>query len=189
MNFIRKNLSNILFVLFVLFLFSPYGLPVRALLIKGVSMVTTQLFGLEIDEKERLSVTNKKWLLQDFNGNTVDFNDLQGKVVLLNYWATWCPPCIAEMPGMQDLYNQYGDRVTFLFVAHDEPERVRGFIEKNSYTFPVYFEMSSAPQELGSNSLPTTYVIDSKGRIAVEKVGAADWNSKKVRNLLEDLLE
>jgi len=93
------------------------------------------------------------------------------------------------MPGMQDLYNQYGDRVTFLFVAHDEPERVRDFIEKNGYTFPVYFEMNSAPEELGSNSLPTTYVIDSKGRIAVEKVGAADWNSKKVRNLLDDLLK
>ena len=133
MKFIRKNLSNILLVLFALFLFSPYGLPVRAFLIKGVSKVTTLVFDLEIDEEDRVSLGQYNWQLVSHRGEAVSFSDMQGKVVLVNFWATWCPPCIAEMPGMQDLFEAYGDRVEFLFVARDDPERVEGFISKNQY--------------------------------------------------------
>jgi thiol-disulfide isomerase/thioredoxin len=189
MKFIRKNLSNILLVLFALFLFSPYGLPVRAFLIKGVSKVTTLVFDLEIDEEDRVSLGEYNWQLVSRRGEAVSFSDMQGKVVPVNFWATWCPPCIAEMPGMQDLFEAYGDRVEFLFVARDDPERVEGFISKNQYSFPVFFEITSPPDVLSSNSLPTTYVIDASGVIRVEKVGAADWNSDKVRDLLEELLK
>ena len=189
MKFIRKNLSNILFVLFALFLFSPYGLPVRAFLIKGVSMVTTRLFDLEVEEKDRVSLDDYNWTLVDRNGQVHDFATLEGKVVLLNFWATWCPPCVAEMPGMQELYDAYGDRVEFVFLARDQLERVEDFISKNGYTLPVYFERSAPPGELSSGSLPTTYIIDASGAIRVKKVGAADWNSGKVRDLLDEMLQ
>jgi len=189
MKFIRKNLSNILFVLFALFLFTPYGLPVRALLIKGVSKVTTLVFDLETDEEERVSLRNYNWALVNREGRSIDFKSMKGKVVLVNFWATWCPPCVAEMPGMQDLYDKYGDRVEFIFIARDEKDRVQRFISKNDYSFPVYFESSAPPEELRSNSLPTTYLIDQAGQIRVDKTGAADWNSAKVHDLLEELLK
>lgn len=188
MKFIRKNLSNILFVLFALFLFSPYGLPVRAFLIKGVSMVTTRLFDLELDPEERTVVKEYRWQLVNSEGKPLDFRSQRGKVVLVNFWATWCPPCVAEMPSMQELYEDYGDRVEFMFVARDDKEKVESFVLKKDYTFPVYFERSSPPSELRSNSLPTTYLIDRSGSIRVQKVGAADWNSSRVRELIETLV-
>ncbi|MEN8123721.1 MAG: TlpA disulfide reductase family protein [Bacteroidota bacterium] len=189
MNFIKKNLSNILFFAFFIFLFTPYGLPVRAYLLKGISFVTTRVFNMEIDESERVHVKTYDWQLIDMQGNTVNFDALKGKVIIVNFWATWCPPCIAEMPAFQKLYEDYQDRVEFLFVANDDEDKVRKFIKDKKYTFPVYFQITRRPEELQSNSLPTTYVINKKGEIVVDKTGAADWNSRKVRDLIDELLK
>jgi thiol-disulfide isomerase/thioredoxin len=189
MNFLKKNLSNILFIGFIIFLFTPYGLPVRALLIKGVSIVTTRLFSLETDADKRVHIDSYQWELRDISGEKVNFEKFENKVVVLNFWATWCPPCIAEMPGFQELNDLYKDKVSFLFVANDEKERVIQFMKDKRYTFPVYFQVSSSPEPLRSNSLPTTYIIDQQGMVVVDKAGAADWNSSKVHRLLDNLLQ
>ncbi|MGA9271236.1 MAG: TlpA disulfide reductase family protein [Lutimonas sp.] len=189
MKFIRKNLSNILFVLFALFLFTPYGLPVRALLIKGVSVVTTSVFNIEVDASEREKLESYNWKLITMSGENMDFQSLEKKVILVNFWATWCPPCVAEMPGMQKLYDDYGDRVAFVFVARDEQGRVEEFLKKKNLNLPVYYERTAPPELLSTSSLPTTYLIDTQGMIRVDKVGAADWNSKKVRSLLDELIQ
>ncbi len=189
MKFIRKNLSNILFVLFALFLFTPYGLPVRALLIKGISVVTTGIFNIEVDEEEREKLDDFNWNLVSMKGENLNFASLEGKVILVNFWATWCPPCVAEMPGMQELYEAYGDRVEFVFIARDDHDRVVKFLERKKLDLPVYYERTRPPAVLSSSSLPTTYLIDSEGVVRVDKVGAADWNSKKVRSLLDELIQ
>lgn len=189
MNFIKKNLSNILFIGFIIFLFTPYGLPVRAGLIKVVSMVTTRVFQVEIDEDEREELDSYRWKLASDQGEVLDFQSFEGEVVLINYWATWCPPCVAEMSSLQSLFDAYGEKVKFVFVTNDDEKRVNEFLLKNNYSFPVYYQITQAPEQLRSSSLPTTILIDRTGRIAVEKVGAADWNSKKVRKLLENLLK
>ena len=187
-SYIKKHLSNILFVGFVIFLFTPYGLPVRALLIKGVSMVTTRLLPLETDVDERVQIDTYNWELRDASGERVHFKEFENKVVVLNFWATWCPPCIAEMPGFQELHDLYKGKVSFLFVANDETERVKRFMKVKGYSFPVYFQVSARPEALKSNSLPTTYIIDQQGMIVVEKRGAVDWNSSKVHRILDHLL-
>ncbi len=188
MNFIKKNLSNILFFAFIIFLFTPYGLPVRATLIKGVSFITTRIFNMEIDKSEQVQLKTYNWNLSNLQGKAVDFNDFKGKVILVNFWATWCPPCIAEMPSYQDLYNDYKDKMIFVFAANDDQDKVNKFLKDKNYHLPVYFPVTRAPNELQTNALPTTFIIDKAGRIVVDKTGAADWNSGKVRKMLDDLI-
>ena len=189
-DFFKKHYGNILFVLFALYLFSPYGLPVRALLIKGVSKVTTIVFDMKIEETEREAVDfDESWNLLTADGEEQTLSSLKGQVVVVNYWATWCPPCVAEMPSMQSLYEAYEGKVAFLFVARDEPVKVEQFLKKNAYTFPVFYELNAPPSAMRSNSLPTTFILDKNGKIAAKKVGAADWNSSRVHNLLDGLLK
>lgn len=189
MIFIKKNWSNILFFGFILFLFTPLGLPTRALLIKGVSYITTRVFSVELNEADQIHLSNYDWKLTDLNNQKVNLDQFKGKVILVNFWATWCPPCIAEMPSFQDLYDDYNDKVVFLFIAQDDENKVRKFLLDKKHDIPVYFPISTRPVEMNSNSLPTTYVINKKGQIVVDKTGALDWNSKKVRYLLDDLIK
>lgn len=188
MEYIKKNWSNILFIGFVIFLFTPYGLPVRATLIKGVSLVTTRVFSMENDPEDQVLVEDMDWNLKERNGGSVNLKDFEGQVVFVNIWATWCPPCVAEMPSLQSLFDSYGDKVVFLFVANDDSSKVENFLKKKNYDLPVYYQLAPGPKEMRSNSLPTTYILDKNGKIIVDKTGAADWNSSKVRNLLDKLL-
>mgnify|MGYP003148631006 FL=1 len=106
----------------------------------------------------------------------------------MNFWATWCPPCVAEMPSMQKLYDDYGDKVTFMFVTSDDRQKVENFLKRKNLNLPVYYPNSETPETLKSKLLPTTYIINSKGEIVVAETGAADWNSNKTRALIDDLL-
>lgn len=141
-----------------------------------------------LSEEKRVSLTDFSWNLREINGANANLNASKEKVILINLWATWCPPCVAEMPSLQALYDDYGDRVDFYFVSNEKSEIIAKFLQKNNYTFPVYQSLESPPAGLQSNALPTTYVIDKKGTILIKKTGVADWNSKKMRALLEDLL-
>ena len=188
MKFLKKNLSNIIFFVFIVFLFTPYGLPVRATFIKAVSFVTTRVFSIEVDKKDQIFLEDYNWELIDLEGNATNLKSYKGKVIVVNFWATWCPPCIAEMPSFQKLYDNYESKVVFLFVANDEPKKVENFIKDKSYDLPVYFQRSNSPSAIDSNALPTTFVIDSKGMIVAKKVGAADWNSSNIRELLDKLI-
>ena len=189
MNFIKKNISNIIFFAFIIFLFTPYGLPVRATLIKGVSFITTRVFSMEIDKNKREKLSSYDWQLIDLKGDRVNLNEFKDKVIIVNYWATWCPPCIAEMPSLQGLYDDYKSKVVFLFVANDEKEKVEKFVIDKNHSIPIYFQISQAPPQMQSNSLPTTYIINRSGEIVVNKTGAADWDSKKVKDLLDELIQ
>ncbi len=187
MNFLKKNLTNILFFGFIILLFTPIGLPIRAVLIKGVSFITTRALSIELDKSDIKKIDSYNWALINTAGETVDFNSFKNKVVLVNYWATWCPPCIAEMPSFQKLYDDYKDKVVFLFIANDEQNKVEKFIENKKYTIPIYYQKSLGPEEMQSNLLPTTFIINKNGEIVVKKTGAVDWNSGKVRALLDKL--
>ena len=143
----------------------------------------------EISKEKQKTLTGYNWKLNDLNNTIFDFTQSKGKVILINFWATWCPPCIAEMPELQALYNVYGKSIDFYFVANDSPKKVKDFLQENSYTFPVYFEQTKAPQNLQTNSLPTTYLISKKGTIVIQKTGAAKWNSTKVHQTINRLLQ
>ena len=106
----------------------------------------------------------------------------------MNFWATWCPPCIAEMPSIQALYNDYNENVVFLFVTNDDFEIVNKFKTKKGFNFKVYQPINEVPENLMTRSIPRTFIINKAGEIVVDESGAVDWNSQKVRQQFDQLL-
>ena len=181
---VKKNWQNIIFVLVLILLFIPQtGFPIKVFVNRLISFGPT-----EVVKEKQFGLSTYNWTLQNLEGEVINFEKSEGKVILLNIWATWCPPCVAEMPSLQRLYDAYGDRVAFYFVSNETPEKLHRFMNKKGYDFPVYIPKGMAPENLSSNSLPTTYVISKQGKILIEKMGAADWETESTKKLLDRLL-
>jgi len=142
-----------------------------------------------IDKEDREKVSYSIWELRDLEGNELNFADTKGKVVFVNLWATWCPPCIAEFQNIQDLYNDYNDEVVFLLVSDESSQTIQKFLEKKGYDIPIFNPLTNYPDDFNPRSIPRTYIIDKEGHIVVDKKGAANWNSNKIRNQLDELLK
>lgn len=107
---------------------------------------------------------------------------------MINFWATWCPPCIAEMPSLQKLYDAYNEDVVFLFITNEPKDVTSEFKSQKAYSFPVYQRRSNAPKPLITKGIPRTVIIDKSGRIVIDKSGAVDWFSSSIREKLEILI-
>lgn len=141
------------------------------------------------DKQEVLSDLDYNWVLAWGENEPFYFSDLRNQVVLLNFWATWCGPCVAEMPELQSLYKKYGDRMAFVLVSNEKPEVVEAFMKKNQYQMPVFYLASEAPGPLAFSAFPTTFIISRDGRVVSKKTGAANWDSKATEKILEELLK
>ena len=184
-GFLKRHGSNILLVVFIILMIIPQTRT-------PIQIAVNRIFAFspsEISEEKRQVLTDYDWQLIELEGGITNFSEGRDKVVVLNFWATWCPPCVAEMPSFQKLYDDYGDRVEFYFVSQEEQEPLKKFLLKRNYDLPVYRSLTLIPEQLVSNSLPTTFVISRSGEMVVHKTGAADWNTKEFRKLLQELLE
>lgn len=179
--------SNIIFLVIILLLIIPQTRqPIQIWLHKGLSYINQSTL---IDSNQRITLTYNNWKLQSDNNRILDFDSTKGEVVLVNFWATWCPPCIAEMPSLQALYNDYSSKMKFLFVTNDNFEIVSDFKIKGNYTFKTYNPINKEPEELMATSIPRTFIINKKGEIVVDESGAVNWNTNKVRGQLDQLLK
>ncbi|MEA3489878.1 MAG: TlpA disulfide reductase family protein [Candidatus Omnitrophota bacterium] len=119
--------------------------------------------------------------LRDLNGNTFRFSDTKGKVVILDFWATWCPPCILELPHFQSLHEQYQDQgLLMVGISLDRGgvETVRSFVRANGITYTILIGGQKVTEAYGGiRGIPTTFVIDRRGRIVEKYVG---YRSKEV---------
>ncbi|MCC5908796.1 MAG: TlpA family protein disulfide reductase [Balneolaceae bacterium] len=124
------------------------------------------------------------------DGRVISLAEFEGNVVFMNVWATWCPPCIAEMPSIQNLYNRVGslENVSFLLVSLDEEfDRAIEFMERRNFDMPVYHFRSRAPGVYESTVIPTTYVISADGRLALEKRGLAKYDTDEFEQFIRKL--
>lgn len=159
-------------------------------------VLTTGILNPEVEVKDE-SISETANPKADFNlrlvnsrGEKVSMEQFRGKVIFINIWATWCPPCIAEMPGINNLYNdvkQEGD-VVFLMLSVDENfEKAKRFKEKKGFDFEVYKADGGIPQMYYSQSIPTTYVINAKGELALTHTGMADYHTDEFKEFLQKL--
>lgn len=127
--------------------------------------------------------------LVNSKGEKVNMEQFRGKVIFINLWATWCPPCIAEMPGINDLYKEVKEEdVVFLMLSVDDNfEKAKRFKEKKGFDFEVYRVEGDIPQMYYSQSIPTTFVIDANGGLALTQTGMADYNTPEFKEFLRKL--
>jgi peroxiredoxin len=133
------------------------------------------LKALAADDEARQSV---QFTLKDLNGKAWSLKDLRGKVVLLNFWATWCPPCRKEMPDLAALYSQFTDQgLVILAVSDEEDAKVRPFIAEAKYKYPILLDPGDQVNKLFRiQGIPKTFIYDREGRIVAQSI---DMRTKK----------
>lgn len=129
--------------------------------------------------------------LPDMEGKEITLSALRGQVVLVNFWATWCPPCRQEMPSMEELYQQlkpHGVELLAINIEANGPKVVADFLTDRSHSFPILFDQKAQVQHLYHVSrFPETFIVDRNGNIAEHVVGAIDWMQPDVVNYLRSL--
>jgi len=159
---------------------SPFVFRVRPLLIAAAVIVAIAFPGFNAFGEEDKSVrpSTPPWQLAALGGERVKSSDFDGKVVILNFWATWCVPCREEIPGLVELQKQYGDKgvvVVGLSLDQGGPELVKRFVERFKINYPVVMADEKIVKEFGSvEAVPTTFIIDREGRIAGKHIGFAE---------------
>ena len=130
--------------------------------------------------------------LMDLNNRKVRLSDLKGKIVFLNFWASWCYPCRIEMPSMERLHRRFKDK-DFVIVAinlQEPASRVKEFFKENNLTFITLLDSTGeVGARFGISSLPTTFIMDKEGRIIGGALGAREWDTKEAIALFEYLIE
>lgn len=130
--------------------------------------------------------------LKDLNGKQVNLSELRGKIVFLNFWTTWCPTCIIEMPSMQKLHQMFKDK-DFAVVAinlQESASQVKTFFKELKLTFTALLDTSGdVGAEFGIRSIPTTFILDKNGSIIGKVMGPREWDSKDAIALFTFLTE
>jgi len=132
--------------------------------------------------------------LKDMDENRHSLGDYRGKVILLNFWATWCPPCRREMPSMERLYQKFKDEAFIVLAINqwEDPDHVFAYIGQlnTDPTFPILFDRESeVSAAYGVKGLPTTYLLDKEGRIRYRAIGGREFDHPEVEEIIGNLLQ
>ena len=131
--------------------------------------------------------------LVDLQGTRRSLSEYRGKVILLNFWATWCGPCRVEMPSMETVYREFKEQGFEILAISSDPQGIvvtRPFSQANGLTFPILhdaeYDVSGA---YGVRTLPMSFLIDRQGRLRHQVFGARDWNSDEAKEIIQSLLK
>lgn len=129
--------------------------------------------------------------VSDLNGEPVDMESYRGKVIFLNFWATWCMPCVAELPSINKLYNEFKEEnIVFLLISNEKPEKVQRYKTKKKYEVPFMIQdrTSHIPRMYHSPGIPTTFIINKEGKVVKASSGAEDWDDDEFVATLKKML-
>ena len=185
-NAVRKNwFSYLLLTALLVFIFNR---DAKAWLLRQV--LRTGFFDAKIEKQDTRLVNTTDtadFSLTDPGGNKVDIATFRGKVVLLNFWASWCPPCRAEFPSLEAFYRKMKSDPGLVILSINEDDDAamgREFILSKGYTIPVYTRAGNLPADVFSGSLPTTVVLDKRGVVRMKEEGMANYNNSKFQDQL-----
>ncbi len=126
------------------------------------------------------------------SGQAIDITHLKGKVIFVNFWASWCPPCKEEMPSIEALYKDIMKNDAFRMITilyKDDVKTASDYMRANGYTFPLFTDNDGiSAQRYGVTGVPETYLVDKKGALRKRVIGPADWNSTEAKAFINALL-
>lgn len=191
---LKKNgFTAVLTVLFIILLVNK---DAKAWLMRQVA--STGILNSGISDAKEIKNTSSHasyngFILKNKDGSLIDVSALQNKVIFINFWASWCPPCRAEFPSVQKLYDRYRNHPDFVFLTVNLDDNVglgKSYLKEKGFTVPFLVPAGNIPGVLYSGSLPTTVVLDKKGEIRLHHKGLADYSKdsfyKKIDELLND---
>jgi thiol-disulfide isomerase/thioredoxin len=189
-QYIRSNIGNVIFIIITAIVF--FNTDARTLLIRG--FMITGLFNAEVGTETKKSDLNKSaptgMTFRKEDGELLNLSENKGKVYFINFWATWCPPCRAEMPSINKLASKLDnkDKISFIMVDVDNKmDTSVKYMKKNSFNLQVYASVSPIPEQIFNGTLPTTVIIGPDGTIVFHHTGMANYNTTEMINLLNTL--
>jgi thiol-disulfide isomerase/thioredoxin len=188
-QYLKKNAFTILMVSAIgILLISP---DAKSFLLR--QLMATGLFNPSMDKPEAgtASQANADFDFTDGKGSVQSTSSLRGKVVFINFWASWCPPCRAEFPSIETFYTQFKDNpdIYFLTINEDnDPATGKAYLDKERFSVPMYQSSGTVPAEVYSGSLPTTVVLDKNGKVRFHHTGFANYASDKFVKQIEELI-
>jgi thiol-disulfide isomerase/thioredoxin len=160
---------------------------VKRFLSLTVLIVVVLLAGCNSAHPPRIGNAAPDFSIPD-GAKTVALSQLRGRIVLLNFWATWCPPCVQEMPALVALQKQLGDKVTILAVSEDDDDAAyKQFVKDHNIDLMTVRDTKRSNELYGTFKFPETFVIDKDGKIVRKFIGAADWTSPEIVDYLKKL--
>lgn len=187
-KWIKKNIGNVLFITFVLLLF--FVPATKAILMRG--LMKAGFFKPKLEQRTGTAYNLAGLKFINAKGEPIDLGDFKGKTIFINFWATWCPPCLAEMPSLNYLHEQLknDDHYLFLFVDVDNDLiKSLNFMQDKKFDLPVYTQDGSIPDEIFKDVLPTTVIFDKHGRLVFKETGLKDYSDKKMIDFVKMLKE
>ena len=183
----RKQLKELLIVGLIIGFLYITGLHTEVAAFTQKIILSTGLMNVDTDEESVFEDFDYAQTMKTIEGELVSMEEFKGKVVFLNLWASWCGPCRAEMPGIEELYSELSDDedIVFVMLSVDRKENAAlRFMKRMKFDFPSYTLGGPLIEQLRVPSIPTTFVISPEGKILKKKVGLARYNTKSFKNFL-----
>lgn len=158
----------------------------------AAAVMSTTLSTPEIEDKEEAELPNADFnlMVKNLDGTSLNMADYKGRVIFLNFWATWCMPCVAELPSINNLYNEFKDDVVFLLISNEAASKVQNYHTKKEYNVPFHLIDANGfiPNQYAHKGIPTTFIINKNGKIIKASSGAEDWDDDDFVETLKSLI-